>query len=84
VLVALTVGTQLWGLVGVFLGIPAAVVIKTLLEDWVVPAVDRITPPAQAPIESPAAPTGLPAVTFAPAPREAAAPIDDRPSSGPP
>ncbi|MFN3431867.1 MAG: AI-2E family transporter [Candidatus Sericytochromatia bacterium] len=63
VLIALTVGTQVWGVVGVFLGIPAAVVIKTLLQAWVIPAVQRMTPPTQAPVESPGIPIGLPPVT---------------------
>lgn len=69
VLVALTLGTQLWGVVGVFLGIPAAVVIKTLLEAWVVPSIQHMTPPAQATLDIHSGPR----VTFLPEPGEAVA-----------
>lgn len=48
VFVALAAGAQLWGVAGVFLGIPAAVVIKTLLEAWVVPRVERMAAPPTA------------------------------------
>lgn len=74
VLVALTVGTQVWGLVGVFLGIPAAVVLKTLLGEWVFPAVERMTPPARAPIEARAELPGPPPLAMAPLPDELAEP----------
>lgn len=64
VLLALTIGVKIWGLAGALLGIPAALVLKTTLETWVVPAVARLGPPAALPTV---------AVTFAPgeeAPRE--------------
>lgn len=70
VLIALTAGTQLWGLLGVFLSIPAAVVIKTVLEAWVVPRVQRMAPPPPVRLEPVAASREPAAVTFAPLPSE--------------
>jgi predicted PurR-regulated permease PerM len=49
VLLALTVGMKTWGLAGAFLGIPAALVVKTTMEVWVVPAVAAMRPPASPP-----------------------------------
>jgi predicted PurR-regulated permease PerM len=64
VLLALSIGTQVWGVVGVFIGIPAAVVFKTVLEVWVIPWVQRITPPPTATAETSPHASALPAVTF--------------------
>lgn len=77
VLIALTVGTQVWGLVGVFLGIPAAVVLKTLLGEWIFPAVERMSPRARAPIEARAELQNMPPLTMTPLP-------DERPEPGRP
>jgi predicted PurR-regulated permease PerM len=62
VLIALTAGSQLGGLPGVLLSIPAAIVIKTVLETRVVPWVQDLAPPPPARLET------SPAVTFAPLP----------------
>lgn len=75
VLIALTAGTQLWGLLGVFLSIPAAVVIKTVLEAWVVPKVQTMAPPPPATASETREP---PAVTFAPLPSQAIADGEDK------
>jgi predicted PurR-regulated permease PerM len=77
VLIALTVGTQVWGLVGVFLGIPAAVVLKTLLGEWVFPAIERMAPSARAPIAAHAELPGPSPLAMTPA-------ADERPRPGPP
>lgn len=58
VLLALTVGLKIWGLAGAFLSIPAALLIKTTAEVFVVPAVARMRPVEGA--------TPAVAVTFAP------------------
>ncbi|MNS08291.1 pheromone autoinducer 2 transporter [compost metagenome] len=52
VLIALTAGSQLWGLPGVILSIPAAIVIKTVLETRVVPWVQGLAPPPEARLAS--------------------------------
>jgi predicted PurR-regulated permease PerM len=73
VLIALTAGSALWGLVGVFLSIPAAVVIKTVLETRIVPWIQRMAPSPRARLAGAAASREPIAITFAPLPSQALA-----------
>jgi predicted PurR-regulated permease PerM len=73
VLIALAVGSRLGGIPGALLSIPAAIMIKTVLETRVIPWVQGLAPPPPARLESP------PAVTFAPLPGPSTADRADRP-----
>lgn len=84
VLIALTAGMQLWGVAGVFLGIPAAVVIKTLLEAWVAPRIERMAPPSQAKVQLATTPLELPRLVLTPTPPEPAGAPEGRPKPPPP